>query len=183
MTGAPGRRKSFGTFNLALERVSSTRSAEPWRHRSRRLGSELQPAAGRQAQNRGCEGGRARCGHRGGEVTSARLYADENVPRHVVEALRRLGHDVLTCYEAGNAGQRIPDDEVLRFATAHGRAVLTMNRRDFIRLDRKVRSHAGIVACTEDADSEGQAVRIHDAITAQGELRDRVVRVNRPPAG
>jgi hypothetical protein len=33
----------------------------------------------------------------------AHLYANENFPLPVVEALRRLGHDVLTSREAGNA--------------------------------------------------------------------------------
>jgi Domain of unknown function (DUF5615) len=90
---------------------------------------------------------------------------------------------VLTCQEAGNAGQRIPDEEVLRFATEHHRAVLTMNRRDFFRLHRQTPNHAGIVACTEDADCDGQAGRIDEAVTAQGDLRGEVVRVNRPPGG
>lgn len=116
-------------------------------------------------------------------MSVAKLYADENVPRLVVEALRNLGHDVLTCYEAGNAGQRVPDDEVLRFATDHGRAVLTMNRRDFFRLHRQTPAHAGIVACTEDPDCDRQAGRIHEAITAQGDLHGKVVRVNRPSSG
>jgi hypothetical protein len=50
-----------------------------------------------------------------------RLYADENFPQPTVVALRAMGHDVLTTQEAGNAGQSIPDDEVLRYATATGR--------------------------------------------------------------
>jgi hypothetical protein len=87
---------------------------------------------------------------------------------------------VLTCQEAGHAGQRIPDEEVLQFATERGRAVLTLNRRDFFRLDRRIRDHAGIVACTEDGDCERQAERIHDAITSQSDLGGKVVRVNRP---
>jgi Domain of unknown function (DUF5615) len=111
---------------------------------------------------------------------AAAIYADENVPRNVIEALRRLGHDVLTCHEAGKAGQRIPDEDVLMFATEHGRAVLTMNRRDFFRLAGRMPNHAGIIACTEDADCERQAARIDEAITAQGDLRGKVVRVNRP---
>jgi hypothetical protein len=37
----------------------------------------------------------------------ARLYANENFPFPVVEELRRLGHDVLTTLEAGNAGRRL----------------------------------------------------------------------------
>ncbi len=57
----------------------------------------------------------------------ARLYADENFPLPAVEALRRLGHDVLTAAEAGQAGQGIADDAVLTFAHALGRAVLTHN--------------------------------------------------------
>ncbi|HQY93633.1 MAG: DUF5615 family PIN-like protein [Caldilinea sp.] len=34
----------------------------------------------------------------------ARLYANENFPYAVVQELRRLGNDVLTVAEAGNAG-------------------------------------------------------------------------------
>ncbi len=37
----------------------------------------------------------------------ARLYADEQFPRQVVEFLRALGHDVLTVQSAGNAGLKI----------------------------------------------------------------------------
>ena len=47
----------------------------------------------------------------------ARLYADEQFPFPVVEFLRLLGHDVLTVQAAGKAGQKIPDSEVLTFAT------------------------------------------------------------------
>ena len=62
----------------------------------------------------------------------ARLYADEQFPRPVVEYLRRLGHDVLTVQAAGISGK--PDLEVLSFAIADQRAVLTQNRRDFVKL-------------------------------------------------
>jgi predicted nuclease of predicted toxin-antitoxin system len=62
----------------------------------------------------------------------AALYADEQFPLRVVEILRDLGHDVLTVQEAGNAG--LPDEEVIAFATSQNRAVLTLNRRHFIRL-------------------------------------------------
>jgi hypothetical protein len=33
----------------------------------------------------------------------ARFYSDENFPLPVVEELRKLGHDVLTIHEAGQA--------------------------------------------------------------------------------
>ena len=61
----------------------------------------------------------------------ARFYSNENFPLPVVVALRRAGHDVLTSAEAGNANRRIPDDQVLAYATQELRAVLTLNRRDF----------------------------------------------------
>jgi hypothetical protein len=51
------------------------------------------------------------------------FYADENFRYPVVEALRRLGHDVLTCQEAGRAGSGIEDDAVLADALALGRIV------------------------------------------------------------
>lgn len=40
----------------------------------------------------------------------ARLYADENFSRHVVEFLRAFGHDVLRVQDVGRAGLKIPDD-------------------------------------------------------------------------
>jgi hypothetical protein len=33
-----------------------------------------------------------------------RLYADEQFPRQAVELLRKLGYDILTTNESGNAG-------------------------------------------------------------------------------
>lgn len=110
----------------------------------------------------------------------ARLYANENFPRQVVEALRILGHDVWTVFEAGNAGQSISDEEVLAFASRHPRAVLTLNRRDFIRLHRVQPDHSGIIVCTQDADTEGQAHRIDEVITSAESLTGQLLRVNRP---
>ncbi|WP_366665110.1 DUF5615 family PIN-like protein [Microcoleus sp. bin48.metabat.b7b8b9.023] len=66
----------------------------------------------------------------------ARLYADEQYPYPVVELLRALGHDVLTVQEAGKANQKIPDENVLAFASSEKRAVITENRKDFFRLHR-----------------------------------------------
>jgi len=57
----------------------------------------------------------------------ARLYADEQFPRIVVELLRQLGHDILTVQEAGKDNKGIPDEEVLEFAIAGNRAVLAEN--------------------------------------------------------
>lgn len=110
----------------------------------------------------------------------AAFYADENFRGPVVEALRRLGHDVLTCREAGRSGYGVADEDVLSDAFALRRAVLTQNRKHFIGLDRAGLDHCGIVVCTYDRDAEGLARRI-DAAVAGLETGGRwLVRVNRP---
>jgi hypothetical protein len=112
----------------------------------------------------------------------ARLYSNENFPLRAVQELRACGHDVLTSLEAGRANQKIPDDEVLRYATGQQRAVLTLNRLDFFRLHRDVVGrHTGIIACTRDADSAALARRIHEAIEAAGKLDGQLIRIVRPP--
>ena len=108
------------------------------------------------------------------------LYADENFPRPVVLALRQLGYDVLTSQEAGQANRGVPDPDVLAFAASSGRAVLTINRQDFIRLHRQRPDHAGIVVCTADPDDVGQASRISDAVRHAATLAGKLIRVYRP---
>jgi hypothetical protein len=110
----------------------------------------------------------------------ARLYANENFPLQVVQAIRASGHDVLTVADAGKANQAIPDEEVLAFATRDQRAVLTLNRCDFIRLHNLHPDHAGVIVCTQDPDVEGQAARIHAFIVQAGLLKGKLLRVNRP---
>ena len=110
----------------------------------------------------------------------ASLYADENFPAQVVEALRTLGHDVLTALEAGQGNQRIPDDAVLRFATQARRAVLTLNRWQFIKLHGRFPRHAGILVCSSDADGDRQAREIDRALRGASTLDGILIRINRP---
>ena len=110
----------------------------------------------------------------------ARLYADENFPLQVVRALRALGHDVLTALEAGNANQAIPDEQVLEYATQNNRAVLTLNRWEFIRLHARRPDHAGLIVCTQDPDADGQAAHIHAILSQAEPLMGCLIRVNRP---
>lgn len=109
----------------------------------------------------------------------ARLYSNENFPLPVVIALRALGHDVLTSFDAGNANDAIPDDEVLHFASADQRAVLTHNRQDFIRLHRHHADHHGIIVCTVDADFPALAARIHAQLQTTDSLTGQLLRINR----
>ncbi len=110
----------------------------------------------------------------------ARFYSNENFDRSAVEKLRELGHDVLTTFEAGNANLGIPNDEVLVFATAQNRTVITFNRKDYIRLHREDPGHAGIVVCTRNPDSEDLASKIHAAVGLNDNLlENHLVRVYR----
>ena len=109
----------------------------------------------------------------------ARLYANENFPVEVVEHLRVMGHDVLTTHDVGKSNQSIEDDAVLKFATHNQRCVVTINRKDFIRLHRTVGQHAGIIVCTENRDFVAFAKRIDESIRCAGDLPNQLVRVVR----
>ena len=82
----------------------------------------------------------------------ANLYADEQFPLPIVVLLRELNHNIITVQEAGNAG--LSDPEVLEFAINNGRAVLTQNRRDFIKLHSQNPNHAGIIAPAKAVKTE-----------------------------
>ena len=57
-----------------------------------------------------------------------RLLADENFPRLVVQELRSRGHDVVWISEERPG---ISDSEVLAFATADKRLLITFDKEDF----------------------------------------------------
>jgi hypothetical protein len=98
----------------------------------------------------------------------ARLFANENLPEPVVIELRRVGHDVLTMRDSGHAGRAVPDSDVLEFATGERRAVVTLNRRHFVRLHHDRPGHAGIIVCTFALDFAALAQRIHQSTPSNG---------------
>jgi hypothetical protein len=116
-----------------------------------------------------------------------RFYANENLPMSLVQALRGFNYDVLTSYEAGQANQGIPDSQVLNYATAENRSIITLNRNDFISLHRSGINHSGIVICKDDRDYFGQAKVLQDYW--KNELQDlkniliRVQKENQPNSG
>ena len=110
----------------------------------------------------------------------ARLYADGNFAIPVVEQLQRLGHDVLTAFVAGQANRSVADQAVLRFAATERRALLSFNRLHFVRLHKAGTEHSGIIVCTFDIEFVALAGRIHEAISACGELSGKLRRVSKP---
>ena len=112
----------------------------------------------------------------------ARLYSNENFPLPVVQALRRLGHDVLTIQDIGEGGQSVSDEAVLDFARTENRILLTLNRKHFIQLHRLQTNHSGILVCTFDPDFTGQAQRINAMLVSNPRPAGQLLRVNRPPS-
>jgi hypothetical protein len=108
------------------------------------------------------------------------FYSNENFPQDLVNALKCLDHEVLTSYEAGQANQGISDEDVLKFAHARRKVIITLNREDFINLHRKVREHSGIMICKEDRDYQGQALKIHEFILTDNQsLKGRLIRIKK----
>jgi hypothetical protein len=57
------------------------------------------------------------------------LYTDQDVDAELAQMIRAEGHDAISTYEAGNAGQS--DREQLQYAAQHQRALLTHNSKHF----------------------------------------------------
>jgi Domain of unknown function (DUF5615) len=73
---------------------------------------------------------------------------DEMFSDDIAQQLRAQGHDVISAV-ADPTLIGLPDDQVLAYATAEGRALVTANIKDFVPLDGRHRaagqSHAGLI--------------------------------------
>jgi predicted nuclease of predicted toxin-antitoxin system len=108
------------------------------------------------------------------------FYSNENFPIFMVNLLRAEGHDVLTSYEAGQANQRIPDDQVLHYATATNRILITENRQDFIDLHRNTTNHPGIIIFKSDRDYAGKIKAMTDFLAEDSQtLENRLIRIKK----
>jgi predicted nuclease of predicted toxin-antitoxin system len=81
------------------------------------------------------------------EGLSIRLLLDHHIDERLITDLGRDGFDVTNPRELGT--ERARDDEHLRWAATHGRAILTSDVKDFPDLGRtwirQGRDHAGII--------------------------------------
>jgi len=103
-----------------------------------------------------------------------RYYADQHVPRPVVEGLRRRGIDVLTAQEAGRCA--LPDPDQLAFAAAENRVLVTFDP-DFLALHQAGTTHAGIAWCPATKYSIGELIQmlvlLHGVLSAD-DMRNHV---------
>ena len=108
------------------------------------------------------------------------LVADENFPLPAINHLRQMGHDILTLQQLDMASQGIPDDLVLATANGLKRCLLTLNRKDFIKLHQLNSNHAGIVIATSDTDFIALAERVHTCLSMNQVVAGQLLRVQRP---
>jgi Domain of unknown function (DUF5615) len=82
------------------------------------------------------------------------LLLDEMFTDDIAQQLRAKGYDVISVV-ADPALIGRPDDQILAYATAEGRAVVTANIKDFVPLDGRFRaagqSHAGLILVSTKA--------------------------------
>ena len=94
-------------------------------------------------------------------MTRSPVYADEDFPLPIAEALRKRGFSVVAAVETPPRG--LSDDEQLRRAAAMGCILLSHNRRDFVRVahefDRRGERHAGVVLLPRDVSNERLLLR------------------------
>jgi Domain of unknown function (DUF5615) len=83
-----------------------------------------------------------------GKSVTQPLLLDEMFTEDIAQQLRTKGYDVISVV-ANTALVGLPDDQILAYATAEGRALVTANIRDFIPLDTHFRAadqaHAGLI--------------------------------------
>ncbi|MEM9836997.1 MAG: DUF5615 family PIN-like protein [Bacteroidota bacterium] len=108
------------------------------------------------------------------------LLKDEDFPIETFNKLKEYGHDVLTLNDLALNNIKYSDDKVLETAKSLNRAVVTHNRRDFIKLHKyRVEPHFGIIICKRFEDDIELADAIHELIKDR-EIKDELLRVIRP---
>ena len=76
-----------------------------------------------------------------------KLYLDEDVDPLLARVLRERGIDCISTQEADRCG--LPDSDQLAFAISQGRAILTFNVKDYVRLSKEYvlsgKHHRGMI--------------------------------------
>jgi predicted nuclease of predicted toxin-antitoxin system len=108
-----------------------------------------------------------------------KLYLDEDCSdKKLKKVLIEFGYDVQTTAEANNIGK--DDKTQLIYAVSQNRAIVTHNRKDFIRIHKKTPNHTGIIVCTQNPNNQQLAEKIDEKIRNIDQLTNLLLRVNRP---
>ena len=120
-----------------------------------------------------------------GSFPSIRLYLDRHIMTQLADDLATRGCDCLTTQQAGN--DTASDEEQLLFATAHYRAILTYNIRDFSPLHEQWlaagHAHAGIIVSRQLSGRQygvllTRVLRLLSELTAD-DLKNNLVHLER----
>lgn len=88
------------------------------------------------------------------------LLLDEMFSDNIARQLREKAHDVVSVV-ADPTLVSVPDDQILAYATAHGRALVTANIKDFMPLDGHYRAsgqaHAGLILISAKTFPQGRS--------------------------
>lgn len=112
-----------------------------------------------------------------------KFYSNEHFPLDWVQELRKLGYDVLTSQQAGQANQSISDSDVLKFAHEHDRVVITLNRQDFINLHKQGQPHSGIIISKDFYQGAGNLLQKQGYLQQTIFLHNFLVNDNQPLKG
>jgi predicted nuclease of predicted toxin-antitoxin system len=102
------------------------------------------------------------------------LYTDEDITDRLAQLLRERGFEAACVLDEGTVG--LTDEEQLAYATQRSWALLTYNRDDFLRLERRWShagmQHAGIVISRQFSRDElgellRQVLRLLDRVPAE----------------
>jgi uncharacterized protein with PIN domain len=103
-----------------------------------------------------------------------KFHLDEHVADAIAKGLRQRGLDVTTTADANLLDAE--DSEHLAFALAEGRVIVTQDS-DFLRLDNKEQSHAGIAYYPQGSRTVGEVIEyltlIHECLK-DSDMRDKV---------
>ena len=103
------------------------------------------------------------------------LLLDEMFSDSIAQQLRAKTHDVLSVI-ADPALVALPDEQILAYATAEGRALATANIKDFVPLDGRYRaagqSHAGLILVSTKTFPQNRAYTTATATALAALLSD-----------
>lgn len=108
------------------------------------------------------------------------LLADEDFDFPIVLKLRELGIDIITVADLLLDNQGTPDTDIYKVATDHGRAVVTFNRKDFLRIHNQSTRHSGIIVCKRNTPVALLVQKISDLVQSTVDFSGQLHRIVQP---